>query len=80
MILLQVLANALQFHPTSAGLWSHAAAWEMQHHGNATAARVLMQRGLRLVRLCFLVVLYSKVFLVIASKMIGNDFYIIDKV
>lgn len=45
-----VLAKALQFHPTSAGLWSHAAAWEMQHHGNATAARVLMQRGLRLAK------------------------------
>lgn len=48
----RVLTKALQFHPTSAGLWSHAAAWELQHHGNAAAARTLMQRGLRMAKDC----------------------------
>lgn len=46
----QVLTKALQLHPTAAGLWSHAAAWELQHNGNAAAARTLMQRGLRMAR------------------------------
>ncbi len=45
-----MLTKALQLHPTAAGLWSHAAAWELQHNGNAGAARTLMQRGLRMAR------------------------------
>ena len=44
----QVLTKALQLHPTAAGLWSYAAAWEFEHNANATAARALMQRGLRM--------------------------------
>ena len=46
----QVLTKALQLHPNAAGLWSRAAAWELQHNGNAAAARALMQRGLRMAR------------------------------
>ena len=45
---LQVLIKALQLHPTVAGLWSYAAAWEFEHNANAAAARALMQRGLRM--------------------------------
>ena len=44
----QVLAKALQLHPTAAGLWSYAAAWEVEHNRNVAAARALMQRGLRM--------------------------------
>ena len=47
-ILVQVLTKALQLHPTAAGLWSYAAAWEFEHNANAAAARALMQRGLRM--------------------------------
>lgn len=45
---LQVLTKALQLHPTAAGLWTSAAAWELRQNGNAAAARSLMQRGLRM--------------------------------
>ena len=44
----QVLAKALQLHPTAAGLWSYAAAWEVEHNRNVAAARALTQRGLRM--------------------------------
>lgn len=43
-----MLTKALQLHPTSAGLWSYAAAWEVEHNRNVAAARALMQRGLRM--------------------------------
>lgn len=43
-----MLTKALQLHPTVAGLWSSAAAWELRQNGNAAAARSLMQRGLRM--------------------------------
>ena len=46
----QVLTKALQLHPTASGLWSYAAAWEVEHHRNVAAARALMQRGLRMCR------------------------------
>ena len=45
---LQVLTRALQLHVSEPGLWSYAAAWEFEHNGNAAAARMLMQRGLRM--------------------------------
>lgn len=44
----QVLTKALQLHPTAAGLWTAAAAWELRQNGNAAGARSLMQRGLRM--------------------------------
>ena len=44
---MQALTKALQLHPTAAGLWSYAAAWEFQHNRNTNAARSLMQQGLR---------------------------------
>lgn len=44
----RVLTRALQLHPTCAALWTYAAAWEFEHNLNATAARALMQRGLRM--------------------------------
>lgn len=44
----RVLLRALQLHPSCAALWTYAAAWEFEHNSNATAARALMQRGLRM--------------------------------
>lgn len=44
-----MLASALHLNPTAAGLWSYAASWEFQHNANPGGARVLMQRGLRMV-------------------------------
>lgn len=44
----RVLTRALQLHVSEPGLWSYAAAWEFDHNGNAAAARMLMQRGLRM--------------------------------
>lgn len=38
----------LQYHPTNAAMWNLAAEHEMNWNGNMTAARSLMQRGLRL--------------------------------
>lgn len=38
----------LQYHPTDPAMWSLAAEHEMVWNGNMTAARSLMQRGLRL--------------------------------
>ena len=43
-----MLTRALQLHVSESGLWSYAAAWEFDHNGNAAAARMLMQRGLRM--------------------------------
>ena len=42
-----VYAQALQLHPRVTGLWIEAADWEWQQ-GRVSAARVLLQRGLRL--------------------------------
>lgn len=47
-ILGKVYAAVLQFHPTKPELWALAANHEMTWNGNMTAARALMQRGLRL--------------------------------
>jgi len=44
----QVLTRALQLHPTCAGLWTYAAVWEFEHNHNANAARILMQKGIRM--------------------------------
>ncbi|KAJ3303548.1 U3 snoRNP protein [Kappamyces sp. JEL0829] len=41
-------ANAIQSHPTKALFWILAAKWEWEDNGSITAARVLLQRGLRL--------------------------------
>ncbi|XP_077253913.1 U3 small nucleolar RNA-associated-like protein [Tasmannia lanceolata] len=43
----QVLAQVLRFHPKVPGLWIYAAAWEFDHNLNVSAARALMQSGLR---------------------------------
>ena len=47
IMLLQVLAQAIRFHPKVPGLWIYAAAWEFDHNLNVAAARALMQSGLR---------------------------------
>ena len=47
-ILARALARCLRLHPRVPGLWAYASAWEYDDRGNATAARALMQRGLRL--------------------------------
>lgn len=37
----------IRFHPKVPGVWIYAAAWEFDHNLNVTAARALMQNGLR---------------------------------
>ncbi|GAB5036531.1 u3 small nucleolar rna-associated protein 6 [Nannochloropsis oceanica] len=44
----RALARALQLFPRTAGLWIRAASFEFFEHSSPPAARVLMQRGLRL--------------------------------
>ncbi|KAI8101795.1 hypothetical protein M9434_006861 [Picochlorum sp. BPE23] len=44
----KALTRAMQLHPTCAAIWTYAAAWEFEHNHNATIARSLMQRGLRM--------------------------------
>ncbi|KAK9828324.1 hypothetical protein WJX74_008746 [Apatococcus lobatus] len=44
----KVLTRALQLHPTEPRLWSHAAGFEFEDHHNPAAARLLLQRGLRI--------------------------------
>eukprot|EP00232_Nephroselmis_pyriformis_P022377 CAMPEP_0182871328 /NCGR_PEP_ID=MMETSP0034_2-20130328/11054_1 /TAXON_ID=156128 /ORGANISM="Nephroselmis pyriformis, Strain CCMP717" /LENGTH=338 /DNA_ID=CAMNT_0025003873 /DNA_START=81 /DNA_END=1094 /DNA_ORIENTATION=- len=44
----KIISRALQMHPTAAGLWSYAAAYEFESLHNPDAARALMQRGLRM--------------------------------
>ena len=39
--------RALQVHPRNAGLWIMAASWEFETNNNTNAARVLLQRALR---------------------------------
>ncbi|CAM9692111.1 unnamed protein product, partial [Chrysoparadoxa australica] len=48
----RVFARALQMHPREGGLWIKAASWEFFDNGNSAAARVLMQRGLRINKDC----------------------------
>ncbi|KAK9798945.1 hypothetical protein WJX73_006936 [Symbiochloris irregularis] len=43
----KVAAKALRLHPSEAGLWTLVAVWEWEANQNVTAARTLMQRGLR---------------------------------
>ncbi|KAJ7294500.1 hypothetical protein O6H91_08G107700 [Diphasiastrum complanatum] len=44
----RVMTKALKLHSTVPGLWIYAAVWEFEHNLNVTAARALMQRGLRM--------------------------------
>ncbi|VAH46642.1 unnamed protein product [Triticum turgidum subsp. durum] len=44
---LQVMAQAIRYHPKVPGLWMYAAAWEFDQNLNVAAARALMQSGLR---------------------------------
>ena len=47
-MLSKIYARALQIHPRNAFLWIRAAAWEFEEQRHVTAARTLLQRGLRL--------------------------------
>ncbi|KAL0093070.1 U3 small nucleolar RNA-associated protein 6-domain-containing protein [Phycomyces blakesleeanus] len=47
-ILSGIFVQAIQFHPTKATLWILAASWEYETNANIGAARVLMQRALRI--------------------------------
>ncbi|ORY84479.1 U3 small nucleolar RNA-associated protein 6-domain-containing protein [Protomyces lactucae-debilis] len=47
-VLAKLFATVLQFHPTNDKLWRMAADHELHYNGNMTAARTMMQRGLRL--------------------------------
>lgn len=40
--------KAIQLHPAVPGLWIYAAVWEAEHNSNISAARALMQQGLRM--------------------------------
>ncbi len=42
-----VLGRALQLHPRHVQFWIDAASWEFEVNGNSSAARVLLQRGIR---------------------------------
>lgn len=42
-----VLGRALQLHPRHVQFWIDAASWEFEINGNSSAARVLLQRGIR---------------------------------
>eukprot|EP00903_Cladosiphon_okamuranus_P011411 g10754.t1 len=44
----RIFARALQLHPRNPGLWIKAASWEFFDGGNASSARSLMQRALRI--------------------------------
>ncbi|KAF9114901.1 U3 snoRNP protein [Mortierella sp. AM989] len=44
----KIFAQAIQLHPTNERLWILAAAWEWEENANIVAARVLLQRALRL--------------------------------
>lgn len=39
--------KAIQLHPAVPGLWIYASVWEAEHNSNVTAARALMQQGIR---------------------------------
>ncbi|XP_057960911.1 uncharacterized protein LOC131152959 [Malania oleifera] len=43
----KALAQLIRFHPKVPGVWIYAAAWEFDCNLNVTAARALMQSGLR---------------------------------
>ncbi|KAA8520095.1 hypothetical protein F0562_014351 [Nyssa sinensis] len=47
VLIKEVLAQLIRFHPKVPGVWMYAAAWEFDHNLNAAAARALMQSGLR---------------------------------
>uniref|UniRef100_A0A7N0UDV2 U3 small nucleolar RNA-associated protein 6 N-terminal domain-containing protein n=1 Tax=Kalanchoe fedtschenkoi TaxID=63787 RepID=A0A7N0UDV2_KALFE len=47
----KVLTQMIRFHPKVPGVWIYAAAWEFDHNLNVTAARALMQNGLRYLRM-----------------------------
>ncbi|KAI8059410.1 U3 small nucleolar RNA-associated protein 6-domain-containing protein [Gilbertella persicaria] len=47
-ILSSVFVQAIQHHPHNASLWIMAATWEHEENANVAAARVLLQRALRL--------------------------------
>ncbi|KAG0216542.1 U3 snoRNP protein [Mortierella sp. GBA30] len=44
----KIFAQAIQLHPANEKLWILAAAWEWEENANIVAARVLLQRALRL--------------------------------
>ena len=44
----EIFATALQLHPLATTLWRLAACWEAEHNLNMPAARLLIQRALRL--------------------------------
>ena len=45
----KVLTRMMQLFPTEGAVWTTAASWELERHGNAGVARSLMQTGLRMV-------------------------------
>lgn len=44
-----VLARALQYHPRDVSLWVRAATWHFDDQGDIKAARIMCQRGLRMI-------------------------------
>ena len=45
-----VFARALQYHPRDVSLWARAATWHFDEQGDIRAARVMCQRGLRMIQ------------------------------
>jgi len=46
--LARLFPRVLQLHPNNAYFWIRGAQYEFDHNNNAQAARVLLQRGIRL--------------------------------
>ncbi|KAF8928593.1 U3 small nucleolar RNA-associated protein 6-domain-containing protein [Dissophora ornata] len=44
----KIFAQSIQLHPTNEKMWILAAAWEWEENANIVAARILLQRALRL--------------------------------
>lgn len=71
----KVLTKVLRLHPTVPGVWIYASAWEFEHNANITAARALMQRGLRMCSQSEQLWLeYFRMELVYAERLKANNF------
>lgn len=44
----RAFATAIQYHPRDERMWIKAAKWEFEENANSEAARILLQRALRL--------------------------------
>ncbi|KAI8970950.1 U3 small nucleolar RNA-associated protein 6-domain-containing protein [Pilobolus umbonatus] len=47
-ILSSIYVKAIKYHPRNASLWILASSWEYEHNANISAARLLLQRAIRM--------------------------------